>query len=632
MRSVFSTMPLKKFLHRPIAGGLLAVLSLILSGCTAEDQLVATPKSDADAQTVIDTAVQPVVDTFEVAAVKDVAPDVAVVCPGGVGCACKADGDCPGSACLPTDLGKKCAGACNDKGQCSDGAGCKTVTASNGTAYKLCVARMARLCELCVSSASCKTLTEPNSHCVATANDKGASGFYCAPACEGPPDCPPGYSCSDMLAVEGSNVGKHCVPNNGECGCSGLAKDDLASSSCSHANGAGVCKGTRSCSKNGLQPCTAKFPAVETCNGQDDNCDGLTDEGALCEDNNLCTTDTCGGGLGCNHVPTTKQCNDGNDCTSDSCDPKTGCKSVFNGQPCDDGTKCTTDDACSAGKCVGKELQCDDSNPCTDQTCKPTSGCLVVSNEDPCSDNSVCTSGDKCKDGKCIGGPTKICDDKNPCTNDGCDIALGCTKTSADAATCDDGDACTLSDACTASTCTGLTANCNDSALCTLDACAPKSGCTHLPSPATPCDDGNACTTNDACGLGTCQPGATLSCNDSELCTADACDPLKGCSNVAVGPNTPCTDGTICTLGDVCSNGTCAGTPQVCDDKNPCTEDFCDKTKGCDSKVLNGGSCAIECYVVSTCNSGVCKGSTKAGDGASCASGAKTCSNGACGP
>ncbi len=45
--------------------------------------------------------------------------------------------------------------------------------------------------------------------------------------------------------------------------------------------------------------------APEQCNGLDDNCDSVVDDGgaALCNDQNVCTLDACGGVTGCHHAP-----------------------------------------------------------------------------------------------------------------------------------------------------------------------------------------------------------------------------------------------------------------------------------------------------------------------------------------
>ena len=41
-------------------------------------------------------------------------------------------------------------------------------------------------------------------------------------------------------------------------------------------------------------------------------------------------------------------------------------------------------------------------------------------------------------------------------------------------------------------------------------------------------------TATEACdGLGACQHGTPLDCNDHDLCTQDSCDPLGGCANEA---------------------------------------------------------------------------------------------------
>lgn len=50
----------------------------------------------------------------------------------------------------------------------------------------------------------------------------------------------------------------------------------------------------------------------------------------------------------------------------------------------------------------------------------------------------------------------------------------------------------------------------------------------------------------------------------------------------ACAPGTSCSDGDACTVGDVCTlDGSCAGTPRVCDDGDPCFDDRCDPALGC---------------------------------------------------
>jgi hypothetical protein len=50
---------------------------------------------------------------------------------------------------------------------------------------------------------------------------------------------------------------------------------------------------------------------------------------------------------------------------------------------------------------------------------------------------------------------------------------------------------------------------CDDTNVCTDDACDPVAGCQHLPNDAS-CSDGAECTVTDRCGGGQCQPGATV--------------------------------------------------------------------------------------------------------------------------
>jgi len=105
----------------------------------------------------------------------------------------------------------------------------------------------------------------------------------------------------------------------------------------------------------------------------------------------------------------------------------------------------------------------------------------------------------------------------------------------------------------------------------------------------TPCDDGNACTTDDVCRSGQCQ-GVPPGCDDGNPCTVDFIDDSTGAClhNPALG--LACDDGNPCTLGDTCQfNGICVGRP-LCDDGNPCTTDLCDPQTGACSHVIGPDS------------------------------------------
>jgi hypothetical protein len=85
--------------------------------------------------------------------------------------------------------------------------------------------------------------------------------------------------------------------------------------------------------------------------------------------------DACGGGS-C-QPGSALVCNDNNVCTTDTCNPTTGCVFTNNTIACDDGNACTQLDTCSGGACVpGPAANCDDGNACTADTCDTTTGCV----------------------------------------------------------------------------------------------------------------------------------------------------------------------------------------------------------------------------------------------------------------
>jgi|GEM_PF-2004257 len=290
------------------------------------------------------------------------------------------------------------------------------------------------------------------------------------------------------------------------------------------------------------------------------------DDGQACSANDHCLDGVCVG-------DSPLSCDDGNPCTTDGCDDLAGCVHYPNSLPCDDGNACTLRDVCSEGVCrSGPEADCDDMNICTDDSCDPASGCIYANNQLPCDDGQLCSTNDRCVNGVCVGESDKDCDDKNPCTEDSCDDALGCVY-AFNRAPCDDQDACTLYDVCNQGVCAGVEMlDCDDQNPCTTDKCFSDTGCDHAPN-SEPCDDLDACTLGDVCDSGACQPGTqVLDCDDGNPCTNDGCDPALGCIHSDNAES--CDDRNNCTTDDACIRGSCLGvaldedgdgyTPELC--------------------------------------------------------------------
>ena len=254
---------------------------------------------------------------------------------------------------------------------------------------------------------------------------------------------------------------------------------------------------------------------------------------------------------------------------------------------------------CSAGSCLGTRL------------------CSVVG-------LSACDAGvptlEVCdgKDNDCDGTTDEqSCDDFEPCTEDACDGAGGCTNAPvSDGATCDDGDACTLGEACVGGACTpAATVPCSDDNPCTADDCDGLTGiCSFDPVPdGAACEDGDLCTDGDACVFGTCTSGALKSCDDAETCTVDACDTTTGlCSYDTLADGEECDDGFVCTWIDTCAVGTCIGQGvNPCDDDEACTADVCDVGSDmCLHEALDDGPCddGDPCTTSTMCTFGTCHG------------------------
>ncbi len=257
------------------------------------------------------------------------------------------------------------------------------------------------------------------------------------------------------------------------------------------------------------------------------------------------------------------------------------CHGKADGTTCDDGNSCTRDDVCGLGVCRGRPIP----------------------EGDACNDGAACTVTDQCAEGLCVGQaldcaadpdacaaaectpPVIECDcvaPTSPCLVASCDTVTGqCSETPAgDGASCDDGNPCTENDACgVGSSCAGTPKACEGSGPCHSATCDPATGACQVAQHAdgTACDDGNPCSSGETCSFGACG-GATFApngtaCDDGDACTENTACAAGGCLGTPVGCgqlDTPCALGSC----DPAS-GACVATPRedglACDDGDDCT-------------------------------------------------------------
>ena len=577
---------------------------------------------------------------------------------------CKADFTCD-------FVGAQLGSPCDDGSLCTENDGCVAGHACNGTPKncddgKDCTTDSCDLASGCSNTVDMLNLCSDGNAC--TAQDACAKSGECVGAkvviCDDSnpctiDTCDPKSGCKFSPAAAGAacQTNDLCQTAAGVCNagqCKGQPNpavsdgNDCTTDNCTVPAGATKAVITHAAA-NGAScddgdPCTK----VDTC--VQDQCQGAK---LVCNDGNSCTEDQC----------------DPLKCATDSGGVKTcglcAYAPLADGATCTDNNLCTSNDACQTGACKGTDWatsgQCEDKNDCTSDTCQPGSGCQHNAKDlAACNDGNPCTIADKCAGSSCQGS-TKDCADTNKCTKDSCNVQNGACAHDTFVGPCDDGDACTSGDLCVDGTCGGVKLDCNDNNPCTNDICDTKQGCIHANvGGGTPCDDGFSCTSGDQCDTGKCIGGkdTCVKCatdgeckqyDDTNLCngqwkcmtghptlgkvcsidtktiiTCDAskdlecakntCDPNSGsCSVIKKNVGVTCSAGDKCVQNATCqANGSCVGIPVVCDDKNPCTTDSCNKILGCGyTAVADATTCDDNnvCTPSSACKTGKCIGS-----------------------
>jgi len=294
---------------------------------------------------------------------------------------------------------------------------------------------------------------------------------------------------------------------------------------------------------------------------------------ADCDDDDLCTTDTCVDGS-CLHD--SLLCDDGDACTLDSCDPLIGaCVSDPDG--CDDGDLCTVDSCDATLGCAHDPVLCAPGETCAAGICTP----LL------CDGDGLCEAGENCDNcpSDCIAGSGPLCGNE----------------------ICEAGDG-------------------EDCVSCPQDCRGRQSG---KPSNRYCCGDGDG-EGPLLCSDSTCTSGG-WSCSDlpavASCCGDLACEGSENSLNCEVdcGPPPFCGDST-CDLGeDSCTCPVDCGAPPAsettcdnqidddCDGFFDCEDADCASDPACSGTTCTplGGSCTID----SDCCTNKCRGR----------SGAKTC-------
>jgi len=563
--------------------------------------------------------------------------------PGSPGYPCITAADCLSDFCIQTNDGKQCTAPCEE--ECPFDWSCVVYSPLLPDQVLICVPADVEICKPCMVNADCfSDEIDAGQVCV----DFGDVGRFCGTSCGAAEECPEGFGCVTVMDATGAKS-QQCVREDGECECSKAFTDAGAETLCSVENEFGVCVGSRKCLAEGLTNCDAAVPVAESCNGEDDDCDGEVDEESGGTECPIVSSDgTCPGVLVCTNG---ELFCDGEEAVPEICDGlDNDCSGeVDEGYPDTDGdgtADCLetdkdgdgiedVEDNCPADPNPGQENadfdvqgdvcdQDDDNDLTPDEIdCAPFDAAVHPGAEEVCDgqDNDCNSAADEdlgqstCGLGECehtvpncLDGEVQVCD---PLTGVAEEICDGLDNN------CDGETDEELGDTtCGLGECEHTVPNCVDGE---VQICDPMEG-----EVEETCDGlDNNCDGNIdedlgqlACGLGECFHVIDM-CVGGEL---QICDPMGGeADELCDGLDNNCDGDVDEDLGQIaCGLGECAhvvdacsgGQPQICDPLAGQGEEVCDSLDNdCNGEVddeLGQLACGLgECFhVIDTCLEG----------------------------
>ena len=190
----------------------------------------------------------------------DISEDAGRIDRGEYGDPCESDEDCLDRICVQAGEGRICSRICYDA--CEPfpqerPAYCRS-DSSSGRIEFICYPDQNLLCQPCVNDQQCD-----GARCLET-----EEGMRCSRPCIEESDCPESFSCNEG----------NCLPKSGSCSCT--IESEGMTRICSQDNAFGTCLGEERCdAEQGWVGCNAAEPEEERCDGLDQNCNGVPDDG-----------------------------------------------------------------------------------------------------------------------------------------------------------------------------------------------------------------------------------------------------------------------------------------------------------------------------------------------------------------